>query len=439
MKKLLVLFLLLTACEMQAPVETPTTTTTVPEVTTTTLPPETTTTTLPEETTTTTLAPTTTTVPVPSTTLPPSNGAFEVYPGCKAPSSSFARTIYIDPVNGKDGAVGSQAAPMKTLAQALTAHLIKSGDHVILMAGDHGAIGGNKAKNPELFTSSETIHFDGQPGAKFSSFNMNDVANLVVSNVEVTPPLKLVKANEVVLSGLKLSTSPQTNAEWLAAPDGIYLDSPKCISILDTNISGVHMGLTLYNRATVEAQTDLNVLVKRLKIDGFSGDGIRPLGSNITIQNSVIQNSYLGTAEGDYNHDDGIQMFAIVSPIYHNVIIKDNIVNVTTDPKRTNIGAMQGISCFDGTYVGTQITGNKVYISAWHGISMYCSDKTLIDNNEVMSVSTSKTGWIGIYNCKGGAASGSSTVTNNKANTFKLLPSTVSSNNTTTKAGSFLP
>src|SRR5205823_10434027 len=77
-------------------------------------------------------------------------GSMAVYPGCASPSTTFARTVYVDPSKGTDTGDGSTASPLRTLTTALAKKKISPGDHVVLFAGDHGVVQVSKSSNPEL-------------------------------------------------------------------------------------------------------------------------------------------------------------------------------------------------------------------------------------------------------------------------------------------------
>ena len=60
------------------------------------------------------------------------------------------------------------------------------------------------------------------------------------------------------------------------------------------SLTGVYMGITA---------TGVNAKIEGNVIDGYNGDGIRPLGKNALVRGNKILNCVVT----DANHDDGIQ------------------------------------------------------------------------------------------------------------------------------------
>ncbi|HVK61095.1 MAG TPA: right-handed parallel beta-helix repeat-containing protein [Bdellovibrionales bacterium] len=349
--------------------------------------------------------------PTPTPVPPSTGGTYPVYPGCEAPSKTYARTIYIDPVKGTDAGAGTSASPMKTLAVAVSSKKILAGDHVILLPGNHGNVFSSQYNNPALQNAASWIWIDSKPGATMESFELREMSRWLITGAEVKNMNRVLVAfvggRNFILADSKLysqnDSSGFTANDWLTTPNAVTARNSPCTSILRNKALNVRFGINVWSDLATYPENSIKTLVSGNEIKNFSGDGMRPNGSDILIENNRILDSYLSAADGDANHDDGIQMFALNGAVFDNIVINRNLVQDVTDVNRPFQADLQGIACFDGTLTRLQMTNNTVIASAYHGISLYGGVDGLIANNTVaMSKPTGRKIWIGVFNKKDG-------------------------------------
>jgi parallel beta-helix repeat protein len=175
------------------------------------------------------------------------------------------------------------------------------------------------------------------------------------------------------------------------------------------------------------------------EIRNISGDFIRPNGSEVLIQGNKAYDGYVSQEDGDGNHDDFIQGFALNGVPYVNVHIIDNFFQDYTLPNRKYIGYYQGISVFDGEYNNYVVRGNTVIGGAYHGISFYGGNNGLIENNTVVSSypGFARKFWIYAPPTKAGVPASNITIRNNFTNSIPATTSDVTlSNNAIVPASS---
>ncbi len=373
---------------------------------------------------------------------PPDGGAktYEVYAGCEAPATSFSRTVYLDPMNGADAGDGTSAKPWKTLAAVVGQKQILPGDHVVLLAGDHGEVVVSKYNNPGLVAAPAWIWIDAHAGATLQRLDVRDMNRWLITQVEVTNTsgtlLSLSGGSDFVVADADLYTARDTSA-WTAdtwinqTADGMSTRNTKCAALLRNRITNVRFGISVSSDALPVSDNRVNVLATSNSIHNFSGDGMRPIASNITFANNQIVDEYVSAADGDANHDDGMQGFALGGAIYDNVVIDTNWVQETTDPNRAFNADLQGISVFDGLYTGMVVRGNVVITGAYHGIALYGPKDALIEHNTVVGNDPTRKLWITTPPSKGGVPPVNTIVRNNIASTYVLDPAVTSENNQT--------
>ncbi|HVK60125.1 MAG TPA: right-handed parallel beta-helix repeat-containing protein [Bdellovibrionales bacterium] len=352
--------------------------------------------------------------PTPPPTPPPANTTNPVYPvygTCESPATTFKRTIYVDPSNGSDTGDGSMATPFKTLAVTFAGKKILSGDHVVILPGDHGAVSVTKYTNPALENSADWLWLDFKDGASAKSLKISDVRRFLITGVEASgnskPLVSIGGGSNFVIADSYLYTSENTAAwtvnDWIGAANGINFRNTPCVSILRNKILNVAFGIGVSSDAPALPENSLKTLIMDNEIRNFSGDGIRPIGSDILISKNKILDSYASAADGDDNHDDAIQLWALNGAVYDNIIIDGNYVNDRTSQTRSFKGQCQGISIFDGTVSRLVIRNNVVIVSAYHGVMMMGGKDGLIENNTVASSTPGLNPWVGVWNMKSGA------------------------------------
>jgi len=359
---------------------------------------------------------------------------YPVYPGCDAPATSFARTIWIDPSATADGGDGSQAAPFHTLAGAFAAKQIAAGDHVVLLAGNHGAVQVSRYNNAQLVDAAAWIWLDFQPGATVQSLDIRDMSSWLITRAEVSAPkVTLVSFNsssKMVLADSHLYTvqdaSGWTADDWInTASNGISVRNGSCVALLRNEVLNTRFGIQIFTDALARPDASMKVLAQGNEVANFSGDAMRVIASDVTVEGNHLHDAYASEADGDSNHDDGLQMWALNGATFDNIVIDGNWVQETTSATRPFQNSLQGIDDFDGIDTHVSITRNVVLVSAYHGISLYGSQDSVIDHNTVANPTRNghKT-WIMVHEMKDGGAAENVTVTNNAATEFSLAQTT---------------
>jgi Right handed beta helix region len=362
---------------------------------------------------------------------------YPVYAGCEAPATTFARTLVVDPVAGSDTGDGSSTNPYRSLAAMLTAHVMRPGDHVIARAGDHGVLTAIKTRNPEL-DGSAWIWIDGQPGAVFQRLDLRDLSRWLVTGLDVTTTtgnlVSLVAGSELIVADNNLYTTLDTSAwtatDWIStAASAMAVRNSHCAAVVRNHIRNVRFGISVFTDAVPVPANQMNTLVADNEIRNFSADGIRPNASNLTVRNNRILDSFVTDAQGDGNHDDGIQGFALGGAIYDNVVIEGTYVQESTDPARAFNAPLQGISVFDGVYTHMHVSNNVVLVSAYHGISMYAAQDSIIERNTAIGIDTRYQCRISVPLGKLGEVPTGTIIRDNISNVVISDPAVVISNN----------
>jgi len=365
---------------------------------------------------------------------------YETYEGCEAPATVFTRTVYVDPVNGSDGGDGTSASPWKTLATALTAKQIVAGDHVILLPGDHGAVQVSKYSNAALVDAPAWTWFDVHAGATFSRLDIRDMSRWLITHAEVSNHsgtlVSFAGGSNIVFSDGDLYTERDSSGfsadQWInQTADGLSTRNTHCAALLRNKLTNIRFGISVSSDAKPVPDNQVNVLAKDNQIHNFSGDGMRPIGSNITFAGNQIVDEYVNAADGDANHDDGIQGFALDGAVYDHVVIDGNWIQETTDPNRAFNADLQGISVFDGLYTNMLVTHNVVLTGAYHGIALFGPKDAVIERNTVVGIVPGRKLWITAPPSKTGVVPVNTVVRNNIASTYVLDPAVTSENNPT--------
>ena len=366
-----------------------------------------------------------------------------VYPGCATPTDSFARTVYVD-IGGADTGDGSKGKPFGALSAALAKKKIVPGDHVIVLPGDHGAVSVSKFTNPELAASTSWIWLDFQAGATIKSLAIGDMGWWRVTRAEVSTDRTAAKSglvtvtssHDIVIADAHLYTVKDTKswtaADWInTAADGVFLRNGSCLSLVRTKVLNTRFGVAILSDGKARPDSSMKVLVQGNEIANFSGDGLRPIASDVIIKGNYVHDVYVSAADGDDNHDDGLQMWALGGASYDNIRIDGNWVQESTDAKRTLQNELQGIDDFDGVNTHVVITNNVVLASAYHGIALYGSHDSTIDHNTVANPTTNGHElWVGVFDEKDTTPSMNLTVTDNLATSFSFSKATTGFVNT---------
>lgn len=302
----------------------------------------------------------------------------------------MAETYYVAP-QGAPSAVmpdGSLAKPFTSIGQALYSGKVKGGDTVLLMDGSHGSVSLYKIAfdKPVIIASQngKNAHIDWI-SIKGASSNMSferitvwptDRASMPTGNLIET----LSEASDIVFSDMSIrSSSDAVNyLQWDAATwdanrvHGFSLNGPRNIA-RGNQLTAIYMGITLTGTGSMALD---NV------IDGFNGDGLRPLGDNNVVRGNLVKNC----AKTDANHDDGIQGFKANRGTISGLIIDRNtILEWTAAPDHPLRCSLQGMFLSDAIYENLMVTNNLVATSQYHGITLSGGKNAKIINNTVVN------------------------------------------------------
>jgi hypothetical protein len=167
-------------------------------------------------------------------------------------------------------------------------------------------------------------------------------------------------------------------------------------------------------------------------VENFAGDGLRGLSNYCTFSHNTVKNLYQVNA----NHPDGFQSWTVgpggvgTGEIVGMVLRGNTIINYV-DPNQPFRGRLQGIGCFDGTYVDWVVENNVIITDHSHGITLMGARDCLVINNTVIDRNNTPPGppWISIANHKNGTAPVDCVVRNNLAMAFNCAAGVLQENN----------
>ncbi len=389
--------------------------------------------------------------------------------GPQDPAPDAGRVFHCDPARGNMQNDGSAERPWRTVEEVLAAGLVqfrdrdgkaanenapvRPGDTILLRSGYHGEIRIAAGYNDRFITLAADKGHAPQVGrVEIGEGRRWRVRGLTVSpSLAPAPPAKppgsLVmlgerggeESEELVVEDCFIysvrDASSWTARDWVDKPSsGIWL--------------GRHgKGHAARNNYVLNTRFGINLCAPEVVCEGnvvahFSGDGIRVTRDGQVVQYNVVKNVHVSAADGDDNHDDGIQAFLFNkgTGTMRNVTVRGNIILNREDPRQPFPNAMQGIGFFDGPLIGFLVEKNVVWTGHWHGISLYDAQECRILDNACRCLSRKDDAkpWI-MLGQKLGQARGN-TVLNNMAHTFdfKADPEVVQKNNTPVKEDAFL-
>ncbi len=357
-----------------------------------------------------------------------------LFVGIFVASAVHARDFYIDPVSGSPAGDGSAGNPWRTLQEVVEADLIETrewesfpyepglelvvvnpgapvtaGDTLWLRTGYHGELDISRAYNSEPITiAAELGH-----APRLGSVALISVQNWVVRGVSISPfhasppvtPGTIVRVEDHSFSGpawdvevadCDIFTVDDASGwgapEWInLAASGVSVTGTR-VTIRDSTVRNVRFGISASGE---EALISSNV------IDGFSADGMRGLGDGSIYEGNRVQNCYVGSSQGDPNHDDGFQSWSVGpggpgTGEVRDVVLRGNTFINYLDATNPLVATMQGIGCFDGLYVNWVVENNTVVTDHWHGITLLGARDSLVINNSVIDVNETSPGppWI---------------------------------------------
>jgi hypothetical protein len=323
---------------------------------------------------------------------------------------------------------GSQAAPFANVRAALRSGKVGSGDRLLLLAGNHGALSLlNQRFDPPLTIMAAV---PGQARVERISFGKN-LSGVTVDGLNVWPsqPQNIQKslvssldgASDIVVRNLDVRGRADGDQwaswdlqRWLATrADGIFLRGPRS-RVENNRITGINFGIMT---SGADAQVIGNV------IEGFSGDGLRGLGNNNLFRGNLVRDC----VDIDANHDDGFQSWSPKkrgpNSAVSGLTIEGNMILEWTGPRTHPLRCkLQGIGMFDGFYDNVMIRNNLIAVSHFHGITVFGGRGVTIANNTVVNLFSARQPypWIQVKAHKNGTAPSHITVANNLAMAFDL-------------------
>ncbi len=350
-----------------------------------------------------------------------------------APPAAAQTSHYVAPPGwqGAGTGDGTQANPWRSIGDALKA--AAAGDTLLLMDGSYGGLRwtGSTAATPE---KPITIRSLNGKGAHFEWIHLQWQANnLTFRDLSLWPtqaPVGRPTGNlvfaerdisNIVVDGLDIrgrvdapnSMFTWTVEEWSALPNGIMIGAPNS-RIANNTITGI--GFAIQTRGDSADNVDITGNV----IDGFNGDGIRPLGDNTRVIGNRITNSF-NLSNG--NHDDGIQSWVTKNGVQVGLRLEENVIIGWTGPPGHPLRAvdLQGIGLFDGPFEGLVIRNNLVAVTHVWGIAAYGARNAVISHNTAVDLEPGLK-WspkISARNHKNGTPPENVLVTNNLAMSFE--------------------
>lgn len=355
-------------------------------------------------------------------------------------SSVQAATYYCDPVAGDSKNDGSATSPwpkLEDVVQSGKMAQLKGGDTLLLRSGNHGniRISGDNAETVTIAAASgekpQLGRLEVVRGSKWllkgltisPAFSPAPYPGDIVVLAERGPGSDIVLQDCFVYTAA--DSSKWTKDDWMHASNGIFVGRNGTRMTLRNNY-------VLNTRFAISAGAP-DSLFEGNVVDNFSGDGLRVMRDDITVRYNAIRNSFLGSAEGDANHDDLIQcfLFAKGTGTVRRATIEDNILIGNEDPKQPFLSDPQGIGCFDGPLLDFDVERNIIRTNIYHGIALYDAVNCKILDNVVKARSVQKAmPWIALGTKNKGGSTGN-VVKNNMAHAFlfKDSPDVVAENN----------
>jgi parallel beta-helix repeat protein len=328
--------------------------------------------------------------------------------------TAHAANFYCDPKNGSARGDGSAERPWGTLEEVIQGRMIqlwdqhgkpanpaapvKPGDTVLLRSGWHGVLRITGGYNERSITIAAA---PGQ-APHVGWVEIGEGRNWIVRGLTVSPslapsPLSRVP-RELVMLGERggeesadlvvedcfvysvLDTSGWTGRDWIEKPaSGIWLGRHGRHHIARNNyVLNTRFGINL---CAPDCVAEGNVVVN------FSADGLRVTRDGQIAQFNIIKNNFVGSRDGDDNHDDGIQVFLfnVGTGTVRDATLRGNIIIARETDGLPFPNPLQGLGCFDGPLVHFLVESNVVCVNHYHGISLYDAQDCTIQDNTCFS------------------------------------------------------
>ncbi|HUT88975.1 MAG TPA: right-handed parallel beta-helix repeat-containing protein [Thermoguttaceae bacterium] len=365
------------------------------------------------------------------------------------PHSAEPAEFYVDPVHGDIGNDGSPQKPWRSIQAVFDQGLVESrqwaklpyrggaklvpknagapvraGDTMYLRSGYHGALEIRGYYNSDWITiAAEKGHTP-----KLSRIRIRSGARWKLHGLHVSPELAgsfergtLIDldwhgfhgpVHDIVVEKCR-AESVQDSSNWTVqdwnalACNGIQVDG-RDMTVRDCTFRNVDFGISV---------TAVDCMIEGNTVENFAGDGMRGLGDNTTFQYNTVRNCY----DVNRNHDDGFQSWSrgddgrVGTGEVKGIVLRGNTIVNYEDPQQPHRGTLQGIGCFDGTFVDWVVENNVVVTDHYHGITLSGARDCRIVNNTVIDRRDGRPGppWIRIGSHKNGTPSSGCVVRNN--------------------------
>jgi parallel beta-helix repeat protein len=383
---------------------------------------------------------------------------------CLASLPAQAADFYVDPVNGSPRGDGSAERPWRTIQEVFDAGLVESqqwdklpyteqsvlviknavapvraGDTIWLRSGYHGDLYITRYYNSgDITLAAEEGHTPRLSSLRIRSGSHWTIRGLTISaefgaSYERRTLVDLDSHNwhgpvhDIVVEQCAIrsvaDTSGWTADDWNElACNGMQVDGTR-MTIRDNYLLNVNFGISVGASHS---------LICRNLVENFAGDGLRGLGDHCTFEYNTVKNCY----DVNANHDDGFQSWSVGpdgvgTGEVVGIVLRGNTVINYVDPNQPHRGTLQGIGCFDGTYVDWVIENNVVITDHWHGITLGGARNCLVINNTVLDLNSIRPGppWICIDKHKNGTPPVDCVVRNNLATDFRDAADVLEENN----------
>ena len=363
-------------------------------------------------------------------------------------ATSWSAIFFCDPEHGAKTGDGSAERPWRMVQEVIESNQVqirdaqgkasnpdarvKSGDTILLRSGWHGVIRIAGGFNEQPITIA------AEPGhaPQVGWIQIGGGRNWIVRGLTVSPslapePLARVPRSLVMLGEggndqsanlviedcfvySVLDTSGWTGRDWVEQPSsGIYLGRHGRGHVARNNyVLNTRFGIQL---CAPECIAEGNVVAN------FSADGLRVTRDGQLAQYNVIKNNFVGSRDGDDNHDDGIQafLFNVGTGTVRDVTLRGNIIIAREKDGLPFANGLQGIGCFDGPLVNFRVEDNVVLVNHFHGVSLYDAQGCTIQGNVCYSRWSGRARpWVMLGEKKDQAAG--NTVRNNLAHSFNF-------------------
>jgi len=353
---------------------------------------------------------------------------------CLIPLQTRATEFYVDPVNGSPTGDGSAGRPWRTIQEVFDAGLVESqqwdklphtpqsklvarnagapvraGDTIRLRSGFHGEL------LIDGYYSLGTITLAAEAGhtPRLSSLHIRSSSHWTIRGLTVNAefsetykrhtlvhleshnwrgPIHDIVVEHCALRSVA-DTSGWTAEDWdRLSCNGFQVDGTR-MTIRDNRLLNVNFGIS------VGASDSL---ITGNLVENFAGDGLRGLGNHCTFEYNTVKNCYKVNA----NHDDGFQSWStgpggVGSGEVVGVVLRGNTIINYVDPNQPYRGTLQGIGCFDGTFVDWVIENNVIITDHWHGITLLGARNCLVINNTVLDQENGRFAFVAEKDVKG--------------------------------------